>query len=117
MTIYDINKQIMLKETPLTEDEVNEKKALIANYAAESGYYMLLCNDMKYYTMFDKNFEDGSGYFKIEDEVIECLYSLGEIYSIEPDKDNGTIEIWLKQEDEMYAMYFFDYTGGVIQCG
>ena len=117
MTIYEINKQLMAKEQPLDDEKLLEKKELIAKYAKDHGYYMLLCNDLRYYTIFDKHCEcqiDNKP--EIANEVIECLRELGEIYAIEPDEENGTIEIWIRQEEEMYAVYFFDYTGGVIQC-
>ena len=118
MTLYDINKQIISQLPALTIDELHEKKTIINQYDYEqqSPYYMMLCNELKYYTVF--SVQDGrSGKPSFWSEVIECLIEFAdEVKSIEMANDNSAIEIWIKKDNEINVMYLFNYKFGVIDC-
>ena len=117
MSAYDMNKQIMGQLQILDETALQEKKELIVNFVNNTNnvYYMLLCRDINYYTLFacqDTNPE------LLEDILIdECLPAIGQIKSIEVTEDGGAVEIWVQDDlDNVYAVYFFPYDAGVIVC-
>ena len=54
-TLYDVNKNLVLKnEIKLTDGVLNSKKEIITNFMRKMNntYYMLLCNERKDYTIF-----------------------------------------------------------------
>lgn len=83
------------------------------NGATSDNYYMLLCKDLNYYTIFTvKNNNISST--PIATTVIKCAEDMGQIVSIEKNNDMNSLEIWIKDKDEAYCMIFFDYSKGVI---
>lgn len=116
MTAYDINKQIMIQLPRLTPEEIEEKKNLFAVYNQNEyqEYFMLLCHELRYYTLFRTGCYTDE---KAEDIIVdECLKNLGEIISIEPTENGSAIEIWIAINDEAYVMYYFNYDEGVVEC-
>lgn len=117
MNMYDINKQIISQLPKMSDEALAEKIEEISKfiYETKNKFYMLLCRDINYFTLFmlvEKAEET------IEDILIECLHTLGEIKAIDP-TDDGAIEIWIENEffeNGPYAMYFFPYDGGVEIC-
>lgn len=114
LTLYELNKMIMAKFKTYSEEDILKSKEDIRKYVDNTnGFsYMLLCNDLRYYTVFikDESYEEA-----IEDVLIECLNNLGEIKSIDFTNENDAIEIWFYREDELYVSYFFVY-GGIEKC-
>lgn len=114
LTLYELNKMIMTKFKTYSEEDILKSKKDIRKYVdnTNSFSYMLLCNDLRYYTVFikDEAYEEA-----IEDVLIECLNNLGEIKSIDFTNENDAIEIWFHREDELYVSYFFAY-GGIEKC-
>ena len=96
---YDINKQSVQKyEKQLTEEQLNKKKEIIANFVNNSTdyYFMLLCNEKKDYTVFE--FTEGKKWIErcadlAKCLVDECLINRGEIRGIDITKDKQAIEI------------------------
>ena len=119
LTLYDVNKLVMPNLPDLTDEELEEKKKMIAQFIPNnSHYWMLLNNERKYYTVF--HLPENKAILlisKIEDEVIECLKEQGAIKSIEKIDDN-TIEAWVYDdvEEAAYVYYLFNYDKGVIEC-
>ena len=116
MNLYDINKQVVSKLPGLDDETLETKKALFVEYdiAHEEKYYMLLCNELKYYTVF--SFASNGGTAVFSDEVIGCIKDFSdEVKSIELNELDA-IEIWFVKDEETYVMYFFPYTQGVIEC-
>lgn len=113
MSIYDINRQIIHQMPGLTSDEIHECIKSVTRVIDESmnRFYMLLCRDINYYTVFMR---DSSAEEMIENVVIECAEYIGQIKSIE--YRSGAVEIWVSTQDNTYAMYFFPYDGGVEIC-
>lgn len=118
MNMYGMNKQIISQLPTLTKKQLIEKKVLVRDFIlnTKNKYYMLLCRDINYYTLFSidefKNTEE-----LLENIMIdECTQHLGDIKSIERTTDGGAIEIWYTASDDTYVMYFFPYDGGVISC-
>ena len=117
MSAYDINKQIIGQLQIMDNDTINEKKKLIREFVDEehNQFYMLLCRDVNYYTVFVRDLKLADEC--IDDVVIECANDLGLIKSIELTEDKKAIEIWVSNSEDTYAMYFFPYDRGVIVCG
>lgn len=74
---------------------------------------MLLCNDIRYYTVFEvcDEYEEN-----VEDIVIECLQNKGVIQQINYNENESAIECWIKNEDGVFMFLLFDYEWGVITC-
>ncbi len=120
VSLYDMNKQIVSQLPALNEEGIKEAKQIIRDYVYseqhEDDYYMLLCHELKYFTVFANDIEC-SREEVIENVIIDCLNSVGEIKSIEPTEDKEAIEIWITEpEGGTYVMYFFDYGRGIVPC-
>lgn len=116
MSMYDINKQIISQMPVLTDEQIAEAKLSLIPCIkeTENEYYMLLCKEISYYTLF--HIVDYLTEPNIYDEIIGCVQDLGDIKSIEL-IDNSVIEIWFQpKDDEAKVMYFFAYDAGVIEC-
>ena len=113
MSLYDMNKQIMFQMPELSEEKIVEAKELIKTYHQNiaNKYYMLLCNEYKYYTIFNCEFPDQE---KLEEVVFECLNNVGTIVAVDPTEDGAAVEIWVKFKEEAKVFYFFGYDKGVI---
>lgn len=116
MTLYDINKNIISQAPYLDKAQIKDRIKLIDNFVSSIGssYFMLLLNELKYYTVFVKSDKHPT---TCGEEVIECLKSFEcKIKDIILLEDNGAIEIWIEKDEEIYAMYFFNYEGGIVEC-
>lgn len=117
MNLYDINKQVISQLPALNTEDVDNSKKIIVEYFNNTlgEYYMLLCNDLKYYTIFSLKETLTEPIF--EDEVIDCVLDfVDNIKSINYDENKTAIEIWFTKDEETYVMYLFDYSLGVIEC-
>ena len=117
MTIYDLNK-LVISQMGILEGAAREEAHLhITDMAIRSNntYFMLLCRDINYYTLFKLN-KDNNGLCNIANEVFECVEDIGAIKSVES-VEGDAIEIWAHPVDEdPIVMYLFPYDAGVIEC-
>lgn len=116
MNLYEMNKTIVTQLPKISKKELAAGRSKIRELSAEGSYFMLLCNDLKYYTIFHKVSDNTE---LIEDLVIECITDCNlDIKSINyPDEENkNAIEIWTQYEEDVYVMYFFNYDGGIVEC-
>lgn len=118
LTEYDINKLVIMQLPSLiSEQQLASSKKLIKeythNFITSVGYYMLLCNDIHYYTVFEvcDEYEE-----KVEDLVIECLQNIGVIQQINRAENEDAIECWIKNENGVFMFMLFNYDWGVITC-
>lgn len=113
ITLYDLNKIACAKLPPLDSVGLSKAKEDINKYINLTGhtYYILLCKDLSYYTVF---VVDQKSNEKIEDVIIECLQYLGDIVNINIDED--VIESWFVKDGEAFVSYLCAYDGGVIAC-
>ena len=117
MNLYDMNKQIISQMPVLEGEAVDKAITTIKNYMVTMGhaFYMLLCRDINYYTLFhivDYISEPAAAY-----EAFACAGDLGAVKSVELTEDGTAVEIWFQAEgEEPMAMYLFGYDGGVIEC-
>lgn len=114
--LYKINQMLVAQLPDLSEEEVSNAKTIIKNYVdnEDATYYMLLCNDLHYYTVFVKNSKTSD--VLLEDEVIACCNYLGTMKSVELAKDLSHIEVWFTRDAEAHVAYLFNYDKGVILC-
>ena len=119
-TLYDANKQLVEKTcSPMTEEETAELRVNLTSWFKENliRYAMLLCNDIRYYTIFNICGATASPYGHAANECIGCLQDQNaDILSAELLKDENVWEFWLKFEDEPKVFYLFNYKQGVIEC-
>lgn len=118
-TLYDMNKQIIDKEKPLTTEqlkEIQEKLETWFNWYLD-GYAMLLCRERYDFTVFHLYMKANPNPPKIAaKELIDLLKERGKILSIEKEIDDNKWEIWLKINKEIFAYYLFPCDDWVIEC-
>lgn len=116
MNLYELNKAAYASFKPLDIFTLNARKEEFEKFLAKGKYYMLLCNELKYYTVFVKQKENN--FHQIATEFISIVMELGEVLDIEYSKTMTAYEVWIRdkvtKEINMYAL--FNYDGGVIEC-
>jgi len=120
-TLYDMNKQLMLKEKPLDFMQINKVKDKIEDWFnwMLDGYAMLLCRERYDFTVFHLYEKENKNPPAVAaQELIEVLKNRGTILSIEKDNNinNDAWEIWLNIDGEVFAYYLFCCDDWVIQC-
>ena len=114
LNLYDMNKQIMSQIPDFTKEQMDESISTLNEWVnkTKSKYFMMLCKDISYYTLFNRTksaMDDNFGKcFK------DCVNSLGPIKSIDFNEDKTALEIWFSYEDDVYCMYLFPYDSGVV---
>ena len=116
-TLYDFNKQIILRQGKLTGKKIESIKKELEDWFnwQIDGYAMLLCRERYDFTVFHL-------YEKLNrnppavaaNELIDILKNRGKILSIEQEEDKW--EIWLEICGEAFAYYLFNCDDWVIQC-
>lgn len=117
LSLYEVNKQVIAQMPTLSGADLEAARLTLSHYVNgldhSDDYYMLLCYDLRYFTMFarDQKYEEN-----IVDAIMDCLSYVGEVKSVEESADGQAIEIWVTKDEEAYVMYFFDYGRGVVLC-
>lgn len=115
MTLYELNKAAYASAKPLDIFTLNARKEEFMKFLAEGTYYMLLCNELRYYTVFANKTKNDS---QMATEFISIITNLGEVLDVEYSKKMGAYEVWIRnsetQEVNMYALFNYDW--GVIEC-
>jgi len=116
LSLYEINEQLVSQLPVLStedclkaEEEINEWHKRI-----QSKYYMLLCKEQSYYTVFvAENFYVDCD--SLGNAIISCLTDIGEIKAISL-QDNDTYEIWVHQPgmDKLWCLHLFNYSNGIV---
>lgn len=111
-TLYDFNKSILASAEALKD--ISDKEQELKKFFKENEYFMLLCNELKDYTVFRLTTEN-----KIDvaiKDLKECLNNRGEILSFEKTSDDFAFEVWMRIENEVYLYFLFPYDNAVIVC-
>ena len=85
MSNYELNKCVIGQMKELTPEEVDKKLEVIDNYVQESNnkYFMLLCNELNYYTVFESNSNSKDNpYSNLAEAIIDIILPLGQIKDI-----------------------------------
>lgn len=120
-SLYDLNKQAMLKQPPMGRLAIDNAKLDLEQWFnwQLDGYAMLLCRERYDFTVFHLYEKMNPNPPKIAaQELIEVLQNRGKILSIEKDSNtiNNAWEIWLNIDGEAFAYYLFNCDDWVIQC-
>lgn len=115
MTAYEMNKQIV-KQLPDYKISDNLEKIDEFFNTQSNKYFMLLCNDLHYFTIFNRVLKDAE--MTITDAFIDILEnSIFNIIKAIDVKDDNSLEIWFIDENhEVHVAYLFNYDAGVIEC-
>lgn len=131
LSLYELNKQIISQMPALTSVKVdNIIRKLASKINNDQGFYMLLFNDINYYTLFaaksilnnKHNIINKLDFVSSFSEgLYDCLYSIAEeIYAIdEKESEIGIFEIWIKPKssEEVICGYLFPYYEGILVYG
>lgn len=122
LNLYELNKNV-ISQLPFLDRKENEKtfrKKLneFKENNKNSNYFMLLNNELHYFTILTLNqIKNKIGELStFENTIIDLIYEIGQIYSLEFTEDNSAIEIWIKPNgyDEPHVFYLFNYSEGVV---
>ena len=121
-SLYDINKQLMA-QTPKIDPEILEKQKETLQHwisdRADQHYFMLLCHDLRDYTLFNVQTLP-CGYISVQqvlemaNDVIECMTNRGTLQALELQED-GVWELWLNNGEGSFAYYLFPYGEAVLE--
>lgn len=119
MSLYEMNQQLIAQMPDHEGEQLQADIILINQYddKTKAKYYMLLCKEYNYYTIFNyyKTWADSAP--TLGKIVRECLENVGTIRACDYDNiDNPTaIEIWVHtNEDETHCFHLFPYDEGVV---
>lgn len=114
---YSIHKQMYAKmESPKPEDLVTQFTSLgaWASTHYKSHYYMMLCREINYYTVF--NLIDPN-YDKFVSDIKECLAFKGRVIDIQYNHAADAYEIWVKEykTGEVFMYMLFEAEDFVVE--
>ena len=121
--LYDMNKQLMSKEPALVDAEIQLTKEHLRQwitYNFKQKYLMLLCHELRDYTLFnlDKTASWGMAppatIFDASNDIIECLSNRGTLIAAEEQPD-GAWEFWIRNDEGCFAYYLFPYGAAVLE--
>lgn len=120
-TLYDFNKQMMLKQGKLSKSKLKAIEPKLEDWFnwQIDGYAMLLCRERYDFTVFHLYEKQNLNPPKVAvTELIDLLQNRGKILSIEKDSNvmNNAWEIWLEIDGEAFAYYLFNCDDWIIQC-
>lgn len=115
--LYTMNQNIINQLPVYTDEDIDRAEDTIHDWiynGHRANYYMLLCKELSYYTLFHS--VDNC---LIEEDFIRELWDvcsyLGPIHDISID-DNDAIAIWAEWEDTgVHCFYLFPYDKGVVE--
>lgn len=119
LTEYEINKMVVAQLPSMTtEEQLASAKDILIDYfdkeEYQTGYFMLLNHELRYFTVFHRHFDDTAPL--IEREIIDCLLEMGVIQMIDYDNSGNNIECWIKNEKGTFMFLLFNYDWGVLEC-
>lgn len=120
-TLYEFNKQLMLKHGPYDQIELDRAKKQLQewfNWQIDA-YAMLLCRERYDFTIFHLYQNANPNPPEIAaTELINLLKNRGKILSIEKDSNtiNNAWEIWLDINGEAFAYYLFNCDDWTVEC-
>ena len=118
MSLYDINKGAFGSMKPYDKDKINELQKRINDWELKGDFYMLLNNDIRYYTVLRNTQHKKSDFSSLGEAVVGLL--LERNYTIHfDDIETDYFEIWVKDpvNGEVYMCALFPYDWGVVNYG
>ena len=121
--LYDVNKQLMEKESVISAAELQLAKEHLRTWIThnfQQKYFMLLCHELRDYTLFNLDKTDSwkmakpQSIYNAVDDIIECMTNRGELLSIEDQKAEAW-ELWIRNSEGCFAYYLFPYGEAVLE--
>ena len=115
--LYTMNQNIINQLPVYTDEDMDRAEDTIHDWiynGHRANYYMLLCKELSYYTLFHSvdNCLIGEDFIR---ELWDVCSYLGPIHDISVD-DNDAIAIWAEWEDTgVHCFYLFPYDKGVVE--
>lgn len=121
MPLYEINQSLIGQLPAYDADQIEDLKNRInkwINKYFEEEYYMLLCRDINYYTIFHHTKPIRAEFDTLGNAVVSILLeSDWTVHSDEIEEDSDHCEIWFKKDDNTYVFMLFPYSQGVVYYG
>lgn len=119
--LYELNKNAVSQLPAYTEKQLESLEELINGWENDFRgigihYYMLLCNDIHYYTVFSYTDHSISEFNALGRGVIQVLKEGNYVIHAE-EYSTDHFEIWVKKDDEIYDFLLFPYDQGVVTYG
>lgn len=117
LNAYELNK-MAYAQMPVpahNSDEYNKLMGVLTQYINEHPtmkYFMLLNNELHYYTLFNLLDDSDESIYGV---LQECLDNVGNLVDIEYVKETDACECWVKNFNEVSMYVFFAYAG-VEEC-
>lgn len=113
MNLYEFNQAGYNSLPKMTSVEIHKKLEQIKEFLHDNDgeYFMLVCNELKYYTLFHSTHVDWIR--ELIQEMIGVVKSLGTLKAIEI--NDSMIEFWVEKNGECHMYAFFNYDRGVIE--
>ena len=118
LSLYDLNKDVISQLPAKTEDELKEISQMIFEFhkKTDHSYYMMLCHQQHYYTLFRKDLLIGE-FDNLGVAVVKLIEEMN-AQVLAADEFEDRVEIWLKLEDGTVDDYIlFPYDRGVVTYG
>ena len=121
--LYEMNKQLMEKEKPITETELQLAKEHLRNWITNNvrqKYFMLLCHELRDYTLF--NLDKTSSWaiaqpttvYQSVNDIIECMTNRGQLLMVDEQEANSW-ELWIRNSEGCFVYYLFPYGEAVLE--
>lgn len=117
ISLYEMNRQLIANMKPYGSEELEKAREVLMDWITKNidNYYMLLCHEQRYYTLFDFT-RMGVTFYELVDKIFDILEDFCQIFDISVDT-NGAIAIWANWDDEVLpdCYYLFPYGKGVVR--
>lgn len=122
LTLYELNKQMVGQLPPIdmTDEEVAKRYNLAFDEfidKIQNKYYMLLCRELNYFTLFHKMPENEEAF---NDVILEIIKNYGTWITWDwADDEHTCLEFWakvkIKEKEEICCFMLFGYDNGVVE--
>ena len=121
MSLYEINKSIIAQLPAYDEAQIKKLQDKINEWKLtyfEQRFYMLLCRELNYYTLFYFDANKFNDFETLGEAVVQVLLESGfTIHEEEFSETSGQVEIWAKNDVDTYVFMLFAYDKGVVKYG
>lgn len=116
VSLYELNQQLIAQMPEYNEKKWTDAKLIVADWynKHKDNYYMLLCHECNYYTLFDMTRKNAIG-ADLAYELQDTIRYVGAVHDISVDT-NDMIAVWAKwrDTDNVHCFYLFPYGQGVV---
>lgn len=117
MNLYELNQAGYNSLPAMTGKQIEDKKNDIHKFLYDNRgeSFILVCNELKYYTIFNAEYPLIYGIVPKErvNTIMEVILELGTLKAIEINE--SMIEFWISKDNECHMYAFFNYDKGVIK--